>query len=70
MFTPTLNRKEFCTAQAEAAMASATLLQIEADNGQPLLVLSRGAFTTQFNNVEQVRRVLAGFANDVEAVNV
>lgn len=66
----TFTQKTLATAQAEAALAGAILQQIEADDGKLLLVLSRDAFTGQFNNVEQVRRVLAGFASDVEAANV
>lgn len=54
-----LNTKALATAQAEAALAGASLKQIEADDGKPLLVLTREAFTAQFNSVEQVRRVLA-----------
>lgn len=59
MNAPALNTKALSTVQAEAALAGATLLQIETDDGKPLLVLTREEFTAQFNSVEQVRRVLA-----------
>lgn len=70
MNSSTLTQKQFATAQAEAAMARASLLQIEGDNGKPVLVLTREAMTAQLNNLNQVRCVLADLANEVEAANV
>lgn len=66
MLAPTINRKDFCTTQAEAARAGAILQHIEADDGKPLLVLTREAMTAQLNSLDQVRCVLANLANDVE----
>lgn len=66
MLAPTITQKQFATAQAEAARAGAILQNIEAEDGRPLLVLTRDAFTAQFNNVEQVRRVLTSIANGME----
>ena len=66
MNTGTFTQKTLATAQAEAALAGAVLQHIEADDGKPLLVLSREAMTAQLSNLDQVRRVLADLANDVE----
>jgi len=63
---PNITQKTLSTAQAEAALAGATLQRIEADDGRPILVLTRDAFTAQLNNIEQASRVLAGLANHVE----
>ena len=67
MLAPTFSQKTLATAQAEAALAGAVLQRIEADDGKPLLVLTREAMTAQLNCIEQVRRVLANLANAEEA---
>lgn len=69
MLAPAITQKQFATAQAEAARAGAILQHLEDDTGKPLLVLTRAAMTTQLNSIEQVRRVLAGLTNDVEAIH-
>ncbi|MFC7411583.1 hypothetical protein [Hydrogenophaga atypica] len=70
MFAPTFNRKEFCTTQAEAARAGAMLQHIEADDGKPLLVLSRDAFTGQFTSLSDVQRVLSTLTAEKEVAHV
>jgi len=64
--TGTFTQKTLATAQAEAALAGAVLQRIEADDGKPLLVLTREAMTAQLNNLDQVRCVLADLANEGE----
>lgn len=66
----TFTQKTLATAQAEAALAGATLQPIEADDGKPLLVLSRDAFTGQFTSISDVQRVLSTLTAEKEVAHV
>lgn len=63
----TFTQKSLANVQAAAALAGAVLRHIEADDGKPLLVLTRDAFTAQVNSVEQVHLVLADLTTGEEA---
>jgi len=70
MNTGTFNHKQFATAQAEAALAGAILQPIETDNGKPLLVLSRDAFTGQFTSILDLQRALSTLTVEKEVTHV
>lgn len=52
-------RKPFANAQARAALQGAALDRIEADEGQPVYILSRGAWLREFVDLAAVEAVLA-----------
>lgn len=51
-------RKRLATAQARAALQGAVLVQIEDDSGQPVYILSRGAWLREFTQLLAVENVL------------